>query len=285
MANCAGGFGTMNSEPELLEDLVDLAPFAFRVAQEMCGACRAYHAIWVYERLADIKGNTFDSERDILGSLIRASTRPQDHIMIAGAADAGLLAFVLREGVAPKVTVVDVCATPLAVCNRYAQSHGLVVSTAQQDLTKAPLAPRYDFVLAHNTLLHLAPELWGAFLRNLRLSLSAGGILLLVHSMRPQDRAQALPALTGYATRALAALAAKGISLPEDELSFRDRLESRLRVYSAADLKHLEVCLAEAGFAIARRMDHDRRKVDSSLKIGEVKPVVTHIFTAVSRGA
>jgi 2-polyprenyl-3-methyl-5-hydroxy-6-metoxy-1,4-benzoquinol methylase len=274
----------MSSEPagsyELREDLVDLASYAFRLAQENCTQCREYHSIWGYERLAEVKGNTFESERDILGPLIRDRLAQEGRVLIAGAADAGLLAFVMQEARsrAPRITVADVCATPLAVCRRHAQSHGLQIATVQQDLTKDPLATRHDLVFAHNILLHLPPHLWSAFLRNIRLCLDRNGALILVHSMRPQDPAPALPVSTGYAARALAALAARKIELPENEALFRRRLESRVRVYSAAGLAHLEACLTEAGFAVARRIDHDRRKVNSGLEGGEVKPVLTHIF-------
>src|SRR5689334_18464346 len=140
---------------DLREDLVKLAEHGFRAAEELCKGCYHYHALWGYERLAGIKSNGFETERDLLEPLLDSELTERGRVLIAGAADAGLLAFVAQTTAekAAGITVVDRCATPLAVCREYAAAHGLNVSTEVVDLTLAAALPVHDLAFAHNVLM------------------------------------------------------------------------------------------------------------------------------------
>ena len=63
-------------------------------------------------------------------------------VLIAAAADTGLLATVARagSGLDPDITVVDRCETPLELCRRYASERSLPVQTQIADLTALDLA-------------------------------------------------------------------------------------------------------------------------------------------------
>src|SRR5882672_6394653 len=96
------GPGTSENPPrndgDLHEDLADLAAYQFRTAQETCVACDNYHALWGYERLAGIKGNSFETERDLLEPLLRGNLPSGWRILIAGAAHADCRAEAVPKG-------------------------------------------------------------------------------------------------------------------------------------------------------------------------------------------
>jgi len=281
------GPGTSENPPrndgDLHEDLADLAAYQFRTAQETCVACDNYHALWGYERLAGIKGNSFETERDLLEPLLRGNLPSGGRILIAGAADAGLLALTAQatRGAAPRIIVADRCATPLAVCRRYGESHALNVATAHADLTAEPLASRYDLAFAHNVLMLQPMAQHVAFLSNIRRSLEKNGAFVLVNRVRASTPKPIPP--THYAARILEALAARGIPLPEAESEFRKRLETyaeKQHVWSDAiiDLDHVESSLREAGFHIGERIEHQRRRTVPDRDGGQPTPMPTHIF-------
>jgi len=269
----------------LLEDLADLAAYEFHAAQKLCRTCENYHALWGYERLAGLKGNSFETERDLLQPLLNANVPERGNIFIAGAADAGLLAMTaqLAHGRAPRITVVDRCATPLAVCARYAEGRALSLATVQTDLTSSPLASKHDLAFAHNVLMLQPADLHAAFLGNIRESLNDHGAFVLVHRVR-SAKPQRLPP-THYASRTLAALVGRNIPLPEAEGDFRKRLESyaeQQHVWSDAvlGLSHVEWALDAAGFRIIERIDHQRRRTVPDRDGGPPMPMPTHIFLA-----
>ena len=270
---------------DLREDLADLAAYQFRTANETCVACDSYHALWGYERLAGIKGNSFETERDLLEPLLRGNLPPSGRILIAGAADAGLLALTAQvtQGAAARINVADRCATPLAVCRRYGESHALEVATAHTDLTAVPLNARYDLAFAHNVLMLQPMAQHVGFLGNIRSSLEDNGAFVLVNRVRVSKPKPIPPA--HYATRILEALTARGIPLPEQESGFRKRLETyaeKQHAWSDAiiDVEHVEASLREAGFRITERIEHHRRRTVPDRDGGQPTPMPTHIFVA-----
>src|SRR5215467_4124293 len=108
---------------DLREDLFQLAEHGFHTAARFCKSCYHYHALWGYERLAGIKSNGFETERDLLEPLLNSELPERGRVLIAGAADAGLLAFTAQtmHNRVGAITVADRCPTPLEVCRRYAQ--------------------------------------------------------------------------------------------------------------------------------------------------------------------
>lgn len=275
-----------------MEDLAALAAYEFHTAQTGCVACHDYHSLWGYLRLTGITGNSFQSDRDILAPLLHAHTPPNGRVLIAGAADAGLLSLAAEATQArtPALSVADRCATPLAVCRRYAEERGIALATFVRDLTREELPSTHDLAFAHNILMLIPRERHVAFLRNLHDALAPGGTLLLVNRERPQGWVSNPPAPDHYATRVLDALTARGVTLPESETDFRRRLE----VFSAAqhmwsdavvDLPHVETALAEAEFEIVARTSHERRRTAPDRDGGQPRPMTTHIFAAKPKPA
>jgi len=272
-------------ESNLAENLGLLAEHAFGISGKACSGCNGYHALWGYERLAGIKNPSFEADRDIVEPLIRAHAGKR--ILIAGAADAGLLAMTacaMRAQPVP-VTVADRCETPLSVCRTYAKAHGLAVTTAKVDLTQAPLDVRHDLAFAHNILMLIPLKRHLAFLRNIRASLALGGTFVLVNRVRlPKTTAERLPP-SHYAQRILEALKRRDVVLPESEAAFRGRLEAYAEaqhVWSDAVVTqdHVEALLKRAGFTVAEQVEHFRRTSIPDRDGGAPTTLPTHIYVA-----
>ena len=100
-----------------IERLGDIGAEAYEVAGRLCGSCRDLHALWPYIRLSrsstglERSGSVLETAlRSFIGEGLRK-------ILIAGAADTGLLSLVVRAAgdLDTDVTVLDVCASPLAL--------------------------------------------------------------------------------------------------------------------------------------------------------------------------
>jgi hypothetical protein len=208
------------TRPKPIEDLKKQAHDAFQLSASLCGACRPYHAVYPYMRLAGRKRGV-DADREVLEPLLaRFVSEGARRILIAGSADPGVLALVLAAA-APHpvaITVVDLCPTPLAVCRTLAQRHGIRLETQAACVSQMELAREYDLLVAHSVLNFVATALHGAVLERFAKALAPGGSLVMtttVSSNLPPVDAAAL------SSDVLAGLAAGGIELPVAEAEFR----------------------------------------------------------------
>jgi len=267
------------------EDLLDLADYEFRIAQNSCGECADYHALFGYGRLAGLH-DAIAMDGDMLAPLLATHLGVSGKLLIACAADAGLLAMAARATVAqgPAITVADRCATPLAVCRRFAETENLSLRTIQSDFFSTALGETYDVALAHNVLLFVPETLQVEFLRNIGRSLAGSGILILVSRGALPQQPGNVPSLYRTHSKMLAGLAARGIALPEDESLLRQRLarldERRRKMLAPMQLngERIEATLAAAGFDIIARSGHERRRHDGGSQI-----VPTFFFAATPR--
>ena len=217
----------------LVDDLRSLAEQAYRLALRHCGACRDYHAVWPYLRLAGAVGGV-EADRDVLVGLLRAQSAaaPIHRLAIAGSADTGLLDVVVEalalSGSLTVVTVVDRCPTPLMLCRERARVGHVTVRTVEGDLREVDLAEAQDVVLLHSVLPFFPIEQHVTVLERLRAWLRPGGTLLLSSRMKPDfGAASEAEVADRRASGVLTALAELGIPLPEPEEEFRARLIRR----------------------------------------------------------
>ena len=270
------------AQREFREDLLDLASYEFRTAQTQCGDCADYHALFGYGRLAGLHDG-INRDEETLAPLLGSRLDSGAKLLIACAADAGLLALAARATIAksPAISVADRCATPLAVCRRFAETENLRLRTIQSDFSKAALGESFDVALAHNVLLFVPESLQVNFLRNVGRSLSDAGVLILVSRGALPQQSGKVPTLYRTHGNILAALSERGIALPEEELLFRQRLErldeGRRRALAPMQLhrEKIEATLDAAGFNIVERIRHERRRLEGSSEI-----VPTFIFIA-----
>jgi SAM-dependent methyltransferase len=211
------------------EDLPRLAAESFELSKSLCRACGQVHALWPYIRLARASTGVEAPAsylQSVLTALIAEGRRT---LLIAGAADTGLLALVSRAsadaGRDADIAVLDRCEAPLALCRRWAARTSQRLATQHQDLRDLNEAQRFDLVLVHGTLHFIAAPERPDVLSRLRRSLADGGrLVLLFNTSAPVVGVLARQGRDDYADWVLAELTRIAVALPEPQDAFRARL-------------------------------------------------------------
>ena len=269
---------------ELTGDPVYLAAEQFRLAQELCGACQDYHALQPYRRLSGMV-NGIEKDADILIPILRDLVPSGGRILIAGSADASLLAltFAATSERQPAITVADRCATPLGACRLYAKAHGFAIDTHRLDFGSESFPRGFDLVFGHGVLRFVPEGVRVRFLSALRMALNEKGALVLVDRPSLPAADDVVPGM--FSGALIAALETAGIRLPESPDAFRariDRLASARRTRGSAELgaKSLRLYLEEAGFTVRDRHEHARRHTIRARDGGMPANFVTEVIVA-----
>jgi SAM-dependent methyltransferase len=240
------------------EDLAQQAATQYRLAQQFCDRCRTYHAIWPYRRLARVVATADASAPGFESTLDALFKTGKRKVLIAGAADTGLLALTARTGAAydVEITVLDRCRTPLELCRQFAERWSLTSRTLHQDLTGLDLAAEFDIVFANSVLMFIAPDLRVDVLRRLGRALRPDGRLVNVFNAGPRIRRE-----DSVATM-LAEMERRGIALPESSETFTRELIDFAREQDSRDgtLFELDQVLALhelGGFKVMRCVETD----------------------------
>jgi len=154
------------------------------------GTCEGYHRGWVLlQYLGLISGLAL--ERDCIVPSLAARLREKQarKILIAGCADFGILSMLheaAREAVSNlHIEVVDLCETPLALCDLYAAKMGFQLSTMRANVVDEELElGRYDLIITHSLLSFVQPASRPALLTRLGSLLCETGTLLVYQSIR-----------------------------------------------------------------------------------------------------
>lgn len=168
------------------EDLPALSKLAYRLSATQCGDCRNYHVMWPYLRSIGANGGGPELRwSDHVAIMARAAaSRSHVRFLLGGSADAGQLALVAEAmrtlpGVSYEVTIVDRCATPLDVCQSYAATAGIEITTIVDELGAYTADEAFDVVLLHHTLVFIPGDERPAFLRHAANWLAPGGSLVI----------------------------------------------------------------------------------------------------------
>ena len=205
---------------------------------------------------------------DIVQDLLRRFTPPKGRILVAGSADAGMLALTAEatRDMTPAIEVADRCPTPLTTCQRYADMQGISFASLRLDIRSGEVPRLYDVMYGDCVLQFVPRPNRVDVLSKLRRALMKRGVLILVERLR--TGAEESSRKRDHAVETLAALAAGGIVLPEDEASFRRKLDqtaNERRDRLGSDSDRLTPILIDAGF----RMRSDRQVRTGSLPNGE----------------
>jgi SAM-dependent methyltransferase len=247
------------------EDLARLAAESFELSKSLCRACGQVHALWPYIRLARAStGVEAPSShlRSVLTGLIAEGRR---RVLIAGAADTGLLALLARAGADAgcdaDIAVLDRCEAPLALCRRWAARASQRIVTLQQDLRDLDEAQRFDLVLVHGTLHFIAAAERADVLARLGRSLAYGGrLVLLFNTSAPVVGDLTRLGRDSYADWVLDELTRMTVALPEPRDAFRARLidhaaerENREGAFGVPE--DVNSLLSTAGFTLQERVE------------------------------
>ncbi len=183
------------SDAALLPDepLRESAPVAYRLAHQHCPAgpdgCRDYHAMWQYFRQIGLL-STIGTNTDFLVATLRrlADADTCRRVLISATADYGMLAHLLHAyrlaGVAPEVTVVDMCETPLALNRWYAERAGATIRTCRANVLEFRADAPFDLVCTHSFLGRLTPEVRAGVVNKWHEVLRPGGRVVTVARVR-----------------------------------------------------------------------------------------------------
>lgn len=166
------------------------APWMWELAPTLCtgAACQDYHKVWQVLRLLGVNPS-LESDSAFLLSALRTAAPPSARVLIYGAADHSLLAYVfwaLRSGDL-SIRVMDRCASALRANAWYAERMGIPVALVAGDwlAEPPPELPAVDVIVAHNVLSFCDVRGRERLLRCWQKHLVPGGHLLLVQRIRP----------------------------------------------------------------------------------------------------
>jgi hypothetical protein len=251
--------------PRFTEDLPQLAATQHRLADRFCDRCRNYHALHPYRRLArvvtaiDAGGHGF---APILAEVFKAGRR---RVLIAGAADSGLLALTARAGADfdLDITILDRCRTPLELCRDFAARWSLAAQVVHADLTELEVASDFDVVFASDILRFIAPERRIEVVSRLRRALHPEGRLVHAFSVGARISGEVVPEYrANYSRWILAELERHGVALPESREAFVRRLDAHGQEFESRDgafarLEQVRALHEQAGFTIASCVEFD----------------------------
>jgi SAM-dependent methyltransferase len=251
--------------PRCMEDLLQVAATQYRLADQFCDFCRNYHALWPYHRIARTVTSAEAGGPDFSSTLAEVFKAGRRSVLIAGAADTGLLAIAARAG-APfgvDIVVLDRCRTPLELCREFAQRWSIAADVQHQDLTGLDISAGFDVVFANSILLFINPERRVDVLSRLRRALRPNGRLVHIFNVGARISGKVVPEYrAGYSRWILAELERQGVPLPESPEEFIRRLDDYAREFGSRQgtFNHLEQVLAlheRAGFTVTSRVEFD----------------------------
>lgn len=183
--------------------LFESAPLARTRADELCrretdgSSCVGYHGLRQYWRILDLV--TTPAHHDFYAQRLRTLgvERGFRDVLISACADHVQLAQVLSAsrsvGLEPRITVVDRCPTPLALCEWYAEREAASITTRCTDILQYRPKRRFDLICTHSFLSWFPPsrrrEVAGSWHRLLR----PGGMVLTVTRIWPETTSPETP--------------------------------------------------------------------------------------------
>lgn len=244
------------------ENLPRLARLAFDIGAVHCRGCRNYHLTWPYLRAMGLNGAGPEYNLPLHVELLgrAAAGTPEPRWLLAGSADAGVLAAVQAtiDACPParhSITVVDRCPTPLSLCRDHADSTGLGIETITADLMAFEPADRFDVIVGHQVILFFRDEDRPALYRRLASWLApAGKLCLTLSDTTATDTGAFHTAFTRWRIDRIRAGADAGeFELPEETEAFVARLAGRLERVNGDrkfGIDHFVRQLGAAGLAI-----------------------------------
>jgi hypothetical protein len=211
-----------------------------RLEPESCGW---YHGTWQYLRLLDMVAVPHwhrEFYNRVLGNILRQ--KPGANVLISAAADWGMLASlheaVQIAGANPRITIYDICRTPLKSCQWYADRHQLPITTHCANIitSEIPEAP-FDLIVTDEFLSVLKAEYKHLIADRWKELLKPGGSVVTVAMMGGPTT----PALRqGYAQRAQRLLdRTNGDFLPHHGPKMKDQVLAHCVTFADFHTRHM----------------------------------------------
>jgi SAM-dependent methyltransferase len=170
--------------PAIDEPLERLARFAFDWADTLCDpdhGCGPYHRAWSMIRLLTKNSALPAGGAFIADGLQRAASGGRCRVLLAGAADTGLVALVLNafraREIEPEIVLADRCATTIEQNRLFARHLGMRFELHRCDISALTCRP-VDAVVMHSFLNFLPVPARQAMIDALARALRPGGLLI-----------------------------------------------------------------------------------------------------------
>jgi SAM-dependent methyltransferase len=244
--------------PYCTEDLAELAATQYRLADRFCDTCRSYHSLWPYRRISRVIATAEADRTDVEPALAELFQTGRRKVLIAGAADSGLLALTARAGArhGVNITVLDRCLTPLELCGAFSRRWSLSADLLHQDLRTLDREAEFDLVFANSILLFIASEWRHEVLQRLRRALRPDGRLVHVFNVSGRIAGEISPGYrAGYSGWIIDELQRCGIPLPDSREAFTRRLDTYAREFETREgtfsaLEDVVALHQRAGFVV-----------------------------------
>lgn len=187
----------MTLDPTTAALLRRSAPLAHAEAPARCHVdpatgvgCNWYHGPWQYFRLLELVSTAAVHEDRLVQALRNAArTRDCTRVLVSGSTDYAMLALVLdawaAEGVPVDVTVIDLCPTPLWLCEWYARERGVPVTVHATNVLDYDAAQPFDVVCTHAFMGYFDAAGRAALARRWYALLRPGGRVVTTQRLRP----------------------------------------------------------------------------------------------------
>ena len=230
-----------------IDEPLDLsAPLAWRLAAQLCHKdaatgrdCAWNHGLWQYLRILGLGGSpAINAEFYWRALSLVTSSVGAPRILISGAADYSMLAHVLaafkERGIAPDVTVVDICETPLALNRWYGGRVSCKIATQCCDIFDFETAVTFDAICTHSFFGQIAPARRPQLLAAWRRLLRPGGLAISVDRIRPASNGEPI-GFTPPQAQAFCATVLREAQSRRDTLGIEPRdLVRAAEIYAAA---------------------------------------------------
>lgn len=146
--------------------------------------CDWYHGTWQYLRLLNMVAVPawYEFYNEALSTILKR--KPDAHVLISACADYGMLST-LHEGIKtaktnPKITIYDICQTPLLSCKWYAERFGLTIECIRDNIITSPKMPlhAFDLIVTDEFLTVLKDEYKPQIVRRWKELLKPGGSIV-----------------------------------------------------------------------------------------------------------
>lgn len=120
-------------------------------ASDTPDCCDWYHSTWQFLRLLNMVAVPpwYPFYNEALSAILRK--KPDANVLISACADYGMLAT-LHEAIktaktTPRITIYDICQTPLLSCKWYAERYGIAINCVRDNIITSPSMPLHSFDL------------------------------------------------------------------------------------------------------------------------------------------
>jgi SAM-dependent methyltransferase len=239
------------------------APVAHAAAERLCKGCGWYHGLWQYLRylglIEPMGRHAAFFERELSRLKSQAGTR----ILVCGAADywtyARVLAAFAGRRVAPSITVIDLCETPLLLNRWYARRERARIAARRRDVLEFNPSARFDAICTHAILGRFSPERRRDLMAKWHSLLRPGGVLVTVTPMRPGDPLEPVrfnrKQADDFVAKVERAATTQGLQPPGGVAGLVDQARTyaeRFQVYRVPSREVVKNLLEDAGFRIDR---------------------------------